>query len=64
MGVVIDFLKDRAAYRTDSAAEKTGRCEVVILPVIRIDRYEDRPVLRPAGGGAAGGRRRKRASRS
>jgi hypothetical protein len=64
MGVVIDFPKDRAACRAQGAASMDGHCEVVILPVIRIDRYEDEPAFRPAQGPIAGGRRRKRASRS
>jgi hypothetical protein len=64
MGVVIDFPKDRAAYRVQDAVSADGHCEVVILPVIRIDRYEDKPVLGPTGGRIAGGRRRRRMSRS
>jgi hypothetical protein len=45
MGVVIDFPRGCAGYREQSG-EKTGRgCDVVILPVIRIDRYEDKPLL-------------------
>jgi hypothetical protein len=65
MGVVIDFPKDRTAYRgpvTGAAAD--GRCEVVILPVIRIDRHENSPVNQTTGGRTTGARRRKRASRS
>jgi hypothetical protein len=64
MGVVIDFPKDRAAYRAQGATTTGGHCQVVILPVIRIDRYEDKPVLRPAGGRMTSGRRRGRVSRS
>jgi hypothetical protein len=64
MGVVIDFPADRSAFRLRDAASTGRRCEVVILPVIRIDRYEDKPMLRPAGGRMAGGKRRRRASRS
>jgi hypothetical protein len=64
MGVVIDFPKDRAAFRVHGTTTTSGHCEVVILPVIRIDRYEDKPLLRPARGQITGGKRRKRASRS
>jgi hypothetical protein len=64
MGVVIDFPADNAAFRARGAALPDRVCEVVILPVIRIDRYEDKPMIRPASRGISGGKRRKRASRS
>jgi hypothetical protein len=64
MGVVIDFPADKTAFRV-RVAEPSGQvCEVVILPVIRIDRYEDQPLIRPASPGFPSGKRRKRASRS
>jgi hypothetical protein len=63
MGVVIDFPTDDAASRARGAASLDRLCEVVILPVIRIDRYEDTPSIRPARGGLQGGKRRRRASR-
>lgn len=64
MGVVIVFPAEKAALRARGAGSPEQVCEVVILPVIRIDRYEDMPVLRPARGGMQGSKRRKRASRS
>jgi hypothetical protein len=64
MGVVINFPADSAASRVRGAGTAARCCEVVILPVIRIDRYEDKPVLRPARGGMPGGKRRRRATRS
>ena len=64
MGVVIDFPAENAASRARSAGSPDQVCEVVILPVIRIDRYDDKPLIRPASGGLPGGKRRKRASRS
>lgn len=64
MGVVIDFPADNATFRARGAGLADQVCEVVILPVIRIDRYEDKPVIRPASRGLPGGKRRKRASRS
>jgi hypothetical protein len=64
MGVVIDFPAESALSRARDAGLADRHCEVVILPVIRIDRYEDKPVLRPARGGMPGGKRRRRASRS
>jgi hypothetical protein len=64
MGVVIDFPGENAGSRARCAGSPDRGCEVVILPVIRIDRYDDEPALRPASGGVPGGRRRRRASRS
>ncbi|MGD9925399.1 MAG: hypothetical protein AB7V13_28705 [Pseudorhodoplanes sp.] len=62
MGIVIVFPAESARVR--SARSSDGTCEVVILPVIRIDRYEEEPELRPARTGATGGKRRGRVSRS
>ena len=64
MGVVIDFPADHAVIQARGAASPAQVCEVVILPVIRIDRYDDKPMARPASGGVTAGKRRKRASRS
>jgi hypothetical protein len=64
MGVVIDFPADHVAFRARGMPSTGQDCEVVILPVIRIDRYEDQPVLRPTRGGMPGGKRRRRVSRS
>jgi hypothetical protein len=64
MGVVIVFPVDKVALRARGAGSPGQVCDVVILPVIRIDRYEDKPMIRPASGGMPGGKRRKRASRS
>jgi hypothetical protein len=64
MGVVIVFPTDKAALRARGADSPDRLCEVVILPVIRIDRYDEKPIVTPASGGLPGGRRRKRASRS
>ena len=52
MGVVIDFPADNAVSRARGAGAPDQLCEVVILPVIRIDRYDDQPLIRPASGGA------------
>jgi hypothetical protein len=64
MGVVIDFPAELSASRTRGVVLTDRCCEVVILPVIRIDRYDDEPALWPASGGVSGGKRRRRASRS
>lgn len=64
MGVVIDFPAEFAASRARGAKATDRCCEVVILPVIRVDHYDDEPALWPASGGVPGGKRRRRASRS
>lgn len=64
MGVVIDFPTEHVAVRARGAGLPGRHCEVVILPVIRIDRYDDEPVLRSAGNRVTGRKRRRRASRS
>lgn len=64
MGVVIVFPADKPALRVGGAASRDRVCEVVILPVIRIDRYEDKPTVRPVSRGIQSSKRRKRVSRS
>ena len=64
MGVVIVFPADKAALRARGAGSPEQVCEVVILPVIRIDRYEDKPAVRPASRAMPSSKRRKRVSRS
>jgi hypothetical protein len=63
MGVVIEFPTERSASRARAARSPERDCTVVILPVIRIDRYDDEPAW-PESGGETGGKRRRRASRS
>ncbi|HEY0219093.1 MAG TPA: hypothetical protein VGC26_04900 [Afipia sp.] len=68
MGTIIEFPKGAATRRSGSNMDSAPRMQsatVVILPVIRIERYAEEP----AGGhgpeeGAAPGRRRKRRARS
>jgi hypothetical protein len=64
MGVVSVFPADKAALRARGAGSRDQVCEVVILPVVRIDRYEDKPAVRPVSRGLQSSKRRKRASRS
>jgi len=64
MGVVISFPACNATSRARSYQSADRRCEVVILPVIRIDRYEDSPVIEPVRRGMAASKRRRRACRS
>jgi hypothetical protein len=59
MGTVIRFPVERAGGRPRPAAEG-GAGIVVILPVIRIERYAAKPVAgRKAGSGPRRGRRRR-----
>jgi hypothetical protein len=69
MGIVIDFPSRDAACspRRNVSAGHQGHSagQVVILPVIRIERYDDKPagLLTPRGN-EQGRKRRRRASRS
>lgn len=65
MGVVIDF-PVREAARVSRGETLTGqRGQVVILPVIRIERYDDQPTfVPPTRTGDVSRRRRGRGSRS
>jgi len=62
MGVVIDFPADIAGARGRGTDAKGRGGDVVILPVIRIDRYDDQPVINPARN-RADSKSRPRASR-
>ena len=63
MGIVIDFPSRDAASSSNVLPE--GPAEVVILPVIRIERYESEPAGFLTPGRSEHGRKRKRrASRS
>jgi hypothetical protein len=66
MGIVINFPLERAGGRPRRESEAAGSATVVILPVIRIERYTEEPVSgrkAQAGSGPRRGRRR-RATRS
>ena len=68
MGTIVEFPASAALRRTGSGmdiAPREGTATILILPVIRIERYTDET----SGGsgpeeGAAPGRRRKRRARS
>ena len=64
MGIVIDFPSRDAASSRRVATACRRPAQVVILPVIRIERYEERArgFLTPAA--ASGRKRKRRASRS
>lgn len=63
MGLVIRFpLEQRIAH--DSNSRQSEPASIVILPVIRIDRYADEPVgVAPGTGSTPGRGRRPRATR-
>jgi hypothetical protein len=65
MGTVILFPESRRAIREGYAAGGQGAsATIIILPVIRIERYSDAPSNDLASGSNARGRkRRRRASR-
>jgi hypothetical protein len=64
MGIVVTFPAARSAAR-DGVAPEAGSATVIILPVVRIERYDDDPPRRAAPTSApAGRRRRRRASRT
>ena len=65
MGTIVQFPGDAVSRREGSVAAHQGTATVLILPVIRIERYPDET----SGGrgpeeGTAPGRRRRRRARS
>jgi hypothetical protein len=65
MGTVINLFERRPATRAeDNAERRAGPATVVILPVIRIERYEDAPAGRIGTRATSVRRRRRRALRS
>jgi hypothetical protein len=63
MGTVVKFPKDSRAARTGSRTAGSESATIVILPVIRIERYQSDP-LRSEPARAQRRRRRRRAARS
>jgi hypothetical protein len=65
MGIVIDFPSRDTSSPFRHALSAEHSAQVVILPVIRIERYEDQPHGYVTPGGVAAGRKsRRRASSS
>jgi hypothetical protein len=65
MGMVISFpAVERTARGSGATADKLQSATVVILPVIRIERYVEEPAGEPATSRTPRRRRRRRASRS
>jgi hypothetical protein len=66
MGTIIEFPADAASRRLGStmAARSEGPGQVVILPVVRIERHAETVDGRGPEEGATPGRRRRRRARS
>ncbi|MFL6797699.1 MAG: hypothetical protein ACJ8F3_09840 [Xanthobacteraceae bacterium] len=65
MGIVISFpAGERMARLSRSSAGRTESATVVILPVVRIERYTDDPSGEPDSSSNTRRRRRRRATRS
>jgi hypothetical protein len=65
MGIVIDFPVREAAPVPRGETLLNQRAQVVILPVIRIERYDDQPTFMPPPRvGDTARKRRRRGSRS
>ncbi len=66
MGTIVKFPQDPAAGRSSPPMPASGQAmgQVVILPVIRIERHEDESNGRDPEEGAAARRRRRRRARS
>lgn len=62
MGTIIAFPEGaRTVPNTEARKERTGTATIIILPVVRIERYGDEPlVVRQASPRRARGRRRRR----
>jgi hypothetical protein len=63
MGTLVRFPEGmRVARSSGAATPKANSATVIILPVIRIERYEDEPMLRDSNRSQR--RRRRRVSRT
>lgn len=60
MGTVIDFPHDQQVGRVKGLNAQSEPAEVIILPVIRIERATGEPRLSESGAPARPGRRRRR----
>ncbi|HEY9359067.1 MAG TPA: hypothetical protein VIQ50_01435 [Xanthobacteraceae bacterium] len=64
MGTVINFRPAERAAREPVITRTSKSAVVIILPVIRIERYDEAPSLKPEVGSSARRRRRRRTQRS
>jgi hypothetical protein len=65
MGIVVAFPEARSVAR-DGAERAAASATVIILPVVRIERYDEDPSgdVEPSTAAASGRKRRRRASRT
>ena len=65
MGIVVAFPEARSGVR-DSAEHAAGSATVIILPVVRVERYDEDPSgdVEPSAAASPGRKRRRRASRT
>jgi hypothetical protein len=64
MGIVVTFPAARSVAR-DAIVPQAGSATVIILPVVRVERYDDEPPRHAEPSSSSPGRkRRRRASRS
>jgi hypothetical protein len=61
MGIVVAFPEARSVAR-DGAERAADSATVIILPVVRIERYDEGPSAEPST--SSGRKRRRRASRT
>lgn len=65
MGIVVDFPVRDVSLGSRDATSLCYRANVVILPVVRIERYDDEPAyMQPTNKSNASRKRRRRAARS
>jgi len=65
MGTIISFPEARRSDDGRAATELNGPATIIILPVIRIERYVDEPTEKlPASPRTSGRKRRRRSTRS
>jgi hypothetical protein len=64
MGIVIRFPHERSERAYGRECLRSEPANIIILPVIRVERHQDEMSDGPDTGAAAGGKRRRRSTRS
>jgi hypothetical protein len=60
MGTIISFPESRRGHDSQASAERHGPATIIILPVVRIERYVDEPSTRLTAGPPTPSRKRRR----
>ena len=60
MGTIVSFPESRRCHDSQASAVRQEPATIIILPVIRIERYVDEPSTQLAGGPPAPSRKRRR----